>query len=72
MRKADVSSVKLVYDVPPMVDGPLKPGDPMGRVVVHSQGDVVTEASAICPIAYTPPSAQVVSDGYNPDAPPAQ
>jgi D-alanyl-D-alanine carboxypeptidase (penicillin-binding protein 5/6) len=72
MRKSDVSSVKLVYDVPPMVDGPLKAGDSMGRVVVHSQGDVLTEASAICPIAIDAPRAQVISEGYNPEAPPSQ
>jgi D-alanyl-D-alanine carboxypeptidase (penicillin-binding protein 5/6) len=72
MRKSDVSTVKLVYDVPPMVDGPLKPGDALGKVVVHSQGTVITEASAICPIAIDAPRAQVISEGYNPDAPPAQ
>ncbi|MDO8433244.1 MAG: D-alanyl-D-alanine carboxypeptidase family protein [Candidatus Binatus sp.] len=71
MRKTDVSSVKLVYDIPPMVEGPLRPGDPLGRVTVHSQGEVLTEASAICPIAFTTPSDQVVTEGYNAVAAPA-
>ncbi len=71
MPKTDVSSLKLVYDVPPTVDGPVRAGESLGRVIVHNQGEVVTEVSAISPIAFTAPSEQVVSDGSDAVATPA-
>jgi D-alanyl-D-alanine carboxypeptidase (penicillin-binding protein 5/6) len=71
LPKTDVGSVKLIYDVPPMVDGPIKTGDSLGRVVVNNQGQVITECVAISPVAFSLPSVQIgAGDVYNSAAPP--
>ncbi len=38
MPKADAQSVRLVYDVPPAINGPVTTGEPLGRVIVQEQG----------------------------------
>jgi serine-type D-Ala-D-Ala carboxypeptidase (penicillin-binding protein 5/6) len=64
--KGDVPGVQVVYDVPPAIDGPVATGEPLGRVVVHNNGQVMTEVMAISPVAYSVPTAQTVpGEAYN-------
>src|SRR5208282_1605936 len=66
----DASAVRLVYDLPPTIDGPVTAGVPLGRVIVHDQGLVMTEVMAISPIAFTPPQL-LGGEAYNASAPPS-
>lgn len=71
--KGDVPGVQVVYDVPPAIDGPVATGEPLGRVVVHNNGQVMTEVMAISPVAYSVPTAQIVpGEAYNASTPPTQ
>ena len=67
--KGEVAGVRVVYDVPPAIDGPVKTGDSLGRVVVHNNGEVMTEVMAISPLAFTPPHT-LGGEAYNASAPP--
>ncbi len=68
--KADAQSVRLVYDVPAAINGPVATGEPLGRVIVQEQGQQVTEVMAISPIAFTPPHT-LGGEAYNASAPPS-
>jgi len=69
--KADVSTVQVVYDVPPVIDGPVTSGEPLGRVVVHNNGKVMTEVMAICPLGFVAPTEPAgAGEAYNASAPP--
>src|SRR5208283_4944042 len=68
--RADVSAVKLVYDVPPVINGPVATGEPLGRVIVQNQGEVMTEVMAISPITFAAPPAGP-GEAYNASAPPS-
>jgi hypothetical protein len=70
VRKAEAGAVQVVYDVPSAIDGPVKTGDPLGRVVVHNNGEVVTECMAISPVAFSVPTAQNAGEAYNASTPP--
>ncbi len=70
MPKADAQSVRLVYDVPVAINGPVATGEPLGRVIVQEQGQQVTEVMAISPIAFTPPHT-LGGEAYNASAPPS-
>jgi len=70
MPKADAQSVRLVYDVPPAINGPVATGEPLGRVIVQEQGQQITEVMAISPIAFTPPHT-LGGEAYNASAPPS-
>lgn len=67
--KADARTMQVVYDVPPAIDGPVTTGEPLGRVVVHNNGAVMTEVMAISPVAFTPPHT-LGGEAYNASAPP--
>ncbi len=67
--KVDASTVQVVYDVAPAIDAPVTTGEPLGRIVVHNNGQVVTECMAISPIAYTAPHT-LGGEAYNASAPP--
>ncbi len=69
VRKAEAGAVQVVYDVPPAIEGPVKTGEPLGRVVVHNNGEVVTEVMAISPVAFSVPTAQT-GEAYNASTPP--
>ncbi len=72
LPKEDVSGVKLVYDVAPMIQSPVTTGESLGRVLVHYQGQTLTEVSAISPIGFSAPTDQVgPGEAYNAAAPPA-
>jgi D-alanyl-D-alanine carboxypeptidase (penicillin-binding protein 5/6) len=67
--KSDARNMQVVYDVPPAIDGPVTTGEPLGRVVVHNNGQIMTEVMAISPIAYTAPHT-LGGEAYNASAPP--
>jgi D-alanyl-D-alanine carboxypeptidase (penicillin-binding protein 5/6) len=67
--RADASAVKLVYDVPPVIDGPVATGEPLGRVIVENQGQVMTEVMAISPITFAAPRTGP-GEAYNASVPP--
>jgi serine-type D-Ala-D-Ala carboxypeptidase (penicillin-binding protein 5/6) len=52
VRKTETADVKLEYNVPGMVNGPIASGDPLGQVVVMDGGEVVTKVDAVCPIGF--------------------
>ncbi len=71
VSKADASSVQVVYDVPPTINGPVVNGESLGKVVVHNNGQVMTEVMAICPITFAAPAEQTgPGEAYNASAPP--
>jgi len=51
LRKSQMSDLKLEYSVPPMVNGPVSFGEPLGQVIVMDGGEVMTKVDAICPVA---------------------
>jgi serine-type D-Ala-D-Ala carboxypeptidase (penicillin-binding protein 5/6) len=72
VQKADAAACKLVYDVPLTINGPVKIGEPLGRVIVNNQGQVLTEVTAISPVAYALPTDQSgPGEAYNGSPPPA-
>jgi D-alanyl-D-alanine carboxypeptidase (penicillin-binding protein 5/6) len=68
--RADASAVKLVYDIRPLIDGPVATGEPLGRVIVQDQGQVMTEVTAISPVTFAAPQTGA-GEGSNASAPPS-
>jgi serine-type D-Ala-D-Ala carboxypeptidase (penicillin-binding protein 5/6) len=73
LPKTDVSDVKVVYDIPPSISGPVRSGEPLGRVIVHDGAGVLTEVTAISPADLGTPTEQVgtATEAYGATAPPA-
>ena len=67
--KTDAAAVRLVYDIPASVDGPVTTGEPLGRVIAQDEGAAATEVMAISPIAFTPPHT-LGGEAYNASSPP--
>jgi serine-type D-Ala-D-Ala carboxypeptidase (penicillin-binding protein 5/6) len=58
LRKSDVPDLKLEYSVPPTVSGPIALGAPLGQVIVHDGGEVMTKVDVVSPVAVGyPPQA---------------
>ena len=68
VRKGDAAALRVVYDVPPAVNGPVTTGEPLGRVIAQDGGQAATEVMAISPIAFTPPHT-LGGEAYNAAAP---
>ena len=51
VRKSDVPDVKLEYSVPPLVNGPVAPGAPLGQVIVMDGGQVMTRVDLVSPVS---------------------
>ena len=69
LRKSDLQGLKLKYDVPLAVSGPLRTGDPLGRAVALDNGEEVTEVIAVSPVAVEMPTeARNLRDGSGTDA----
>jgi D-alanyl-D-alanine carboxypeptidase (penicillin-binding protein 5/6) len=66
--KTDAASVRLVYDIPASVAGPVTTGEPLGRVIAQDEGAAATEVVAISPIAFTAPHT-LGGEAYNAAAP---
>lgn len=50
LPKGRIPDVKLRYDIPTLLMGPVADGDSVGRVVVLDGGEVMTTVDAICPL----------------------
>jgi D-alanyl-D-alanine carboxypeptidase (penicillin-binding protein 5/6) len=48
--KSQAADVKVEYNVPSMIDGPVAYGESLGQVLVLDGGDVVTRVDAISPV----------------------
>jgi len=58
LRKSNVPDLKLEYIVPPTVSGPIALGAPLGQVIVHDGGEVMTKVDVVSPVAVGyPPQA---------------
>jgi serine-type D-Ala-D-Ala carboxypeptidase (penicillin-binding protein 5/6) len=53
LPKGRVPDVKLRFDIPSLISGPVSSGDMVGRVMVLDGGDVMTTVDAICPSTKT-------------------
>ncbi len=72
LPKGDVASLKVSYDVPQAVNGPVRSGQPLGSVVAEDRGQVISQIDAISPIETSPaPEEAQTSDGWNPPRPAA-
>jgi D-alanyl-D-alanine carboxypeptidase (penicillin-binding protein 5/6) len=65
LRKDQTSGVKLEYNVPPMVNGPVAYGAPLGQVIVLDGGEVMTKVDAICPVTIGQAPSQINSVTVN-------
>jgi serine-type D-Ala-D-Ala carboxypeptidase (penicillin-binding protein 5/6) len=73
LPKDDVSSVKVVYDIAPTIDGAVHAGEPLGRVIALDHSGALTEITAICPIEVSPASVELgASDAFGATAPPPE
>jgi D-alanyl-D-alanine carboxypeptidase (penicillin-binding protein 5/6) len=50
MRKDQTSNLKVKYNVPEQIAGPIAYGQPMGEVLVFDGGEMMTRVDAICPV----------------------
>lgn len=71
LPKDDVGSLKVTYQVPNAVAGPVTSGETLGRVVARDRGEEISEIAAVSPIAVSAPQAAQASDGWNPPRPTA-
>jgi len=77
MRKDQASGVKLEYSVPPVINGPVAYGAPLGQVIVLDGGEVMTKVDAICPVTIGEAPSQIdsvtvnVANGHAPIMPAA-
>ena len=71
LPKDDVGSLKVTYQVPNAVAGPITSGQTLGRVVARDRGEEISETAAVSPIAVGAPQTAQVSDGWNPPRPTA-
>ncbi len=69
LPKNEVRSLKVSYQVPGSVTGPVVTGEKLGRVIARDQGMEISEVEAISPVAAGAVAAY--SDGWNPPRPTA-
>lgn len=63
LPKKQLSNVKLEYNIPTVMEGPLASGESIGKVVVLDGGDIVTKIDAIAPPSLTTGAMGVATDG---------
>jgi D-alanyl-D-alanine carboxypeptidase (penicillin-binding protein 5/6) len=61
LPKGRIPDVKLQFNIPTMVSGPVAYGDTVGRVAVLDGGEVMTMVDAICPLTGGEGQSQPVS-----------
>ncbi len=66
LPKRQIPDVKLKYDIPPSISGPVAYGDTIGHVRVLDGGDVMTTVDAICPLNKALPFSGQTSYGSRP------
>jgi len=69
LPKGRIPEVRLKFDIPPSISGPVAYGDTIGHVIVLDGGDVMTTVDAICPLARTGEQIRPVSSAVLPDNP---
>lgn len=72
LPKGRIPDVKLKFDIPTLISGPVSDGDTIGRVTVLDGGDVMTTVDAICPFAKTSEQLQPISSAAHVINPTAQ
>jgi hypothetical protein len=73
LPKGRLPAVKLRFDIPTSISGPVAHGDPIGHVIVLDGGEVITTVDAICPASNSAEQFQPISSGVpaaSPAAPP--
>ena len=71
LPKDELRSLKVSYQVPGTVSGPVVTGEKLGRVIARDQGLEISEIEAVSPIAAGAAVAAPDSDGWNPPRPTA-
>ena len=51
LPKSQAPNVKIEYDVPQVVQGPVTNGESLGQVIATNAGQVLAKVDAVCPIA---------------------
>jgi serine-type D-Ala-D-Ala carboxypeptidase (penicillin-binding protein 5/6) len=69
LPKGRVPEVKLKFDIPPSISGPVADGDTIGHVTVLDGGEVMTTVDAICPLTRTGAQNQPASSAVSANNP---
>lgn len=72
LPKSRIPGVRLKFDIPPSISGPITYGDTIGHVTVLDGSEVMTTVDAICPLARTGEQMQPVSSTVSTDNPALQ
>lgn len=62
LPKSELDKVKLEYSIPPVMQGPVTDGQPLGEVEVLDGGDVLSEVGAICPLSVGSSSSATIAE----------
>jgi serine-type D-Ala-D-Ala carboxypeptidase (penicillin-binding protein 5/6) len=65
LPKKQIPEVRLQYDIPSMISGPVADGDTLGHVIVLDGGEVMTTVDAICPLTKPGDQIQPVSSAVS-------
>jgi len=63
LPKDDIAGLRLEYEVPARISGPVETGEELGRVIAQDHGAAVSEVAAVSPIAVGQPAAQAQYGG---------
>ena len=66
LPRSEAGDIRLEYQVPSAVNGPLTSGERVGEVLVQCHGETVTEVNAVSPIAVDVPTEQVGASNAEP------
>jgi D-alanyl-D-alanine carboxypeptidase (penicillin-binding protein 5/6) len=69
LPKRRIPEVRLKFDIPPSISGPVAYGDTIGHVTVLDGGEVMTTVDAICPLIKTGEQIRSVSSAVPADNP---
>jgi D-alanyl-D-alanine carboxypeptidase (penicillin-binding protein 5/6) len=62
--KGEVESLKVDFSVPKTVTGPVRKGEPLGKIIARDGAGVVDSVAAVSPVSVNLP--QQANDGWNP------
>jgi hypothetical protein len=65
LPKKQIPEVRLQYDIPSIMSGPVADGDTLGHVIVLDGGEVMTTVDAICPLTKPGDQIQPVSSAVS-------
>jgi D-alanyl-D-alanine carboxypeptidase (penicillin-binding protein 5/6) len=69
LPKRRIPEVRLKFDIPPSISGPVAYGDTIGHVTVLDGGEVMTTVDAICPLIKTGEQIRSISSAVPADNP---